>query len=216
MEPGEAPTAASAKRAAMFDGLADDEDEDDSDDDDKEEVGEMVLVASTTTQKTIHQTVDKELAKFDNVQALPLYNPDGSYVNPLTWWKWKKHAASFELLASLAYVYLAFPATSALSERIWSRAVRILTCKCFKLKPEVTQSMMLLKENAHMVRKHYSEIAPAYRNKDLTHLVSIELEFLPEISDVIGEEDDGNLVGEGEMDVGQHDGGFSSSRRCAG
>lgn len=215
LEPGEAPTtAASEKRAAMFDGLADDEDGDNSDDDDEEETGEIVLVAATTTKKTIHQTVDKELAKYDKVQALPLYNPDGSYVNPLDWWK--KHAASFELLAALAFVYLAIPATSAPSERIWSRAAIILTCKRSKLKPEVAQSMMLLKENAHLVRIHYSQIAPAYRNKDLQHLVSIELDFLPEISDVIGEEDDDNLY-QGEMDVGQHDGdtfSLSNTRRA--
>lgn len=76
--------------------------------------------------------------------------------------------------------------------------------------------MMLLKENAHLVRIHYSQIAPAYRNKDLQHLVSIELDFLPEISDVIGEEDDDNLY-QGEMDVGQHDGdtfSLSNTRRA--
>jgi hypothetical protein len=175
----------------MFDGLADD-DGDDDDDDDDEDIEEMVVVATTATQKTIYQTVDEELARFDQVKALPLYNHDGSYVSPLDWWK--KHAASFELLASLAYVYLAIPATSAPSERIWSRAARILTCKRSKLKPEVTQSMMLLKENAHLVRKHYSQIAPAYRNNDLNHLVPIELEFLPEISDIIGDEDDNTIV----------------------
>ena len=74
-----------------------------------------------------------------------------------------------------------------------------MTCKRSLLKPEVAQSMMFLQENANLVRKHYAEIAPAYRNKDLKHLVPFELKFLPEISDLINDEG-------GEMDVGQHDG----------
>ena len=200
LEPGEAPTtAASEKRAAMYDGLAEDDDDSEDEDDD-----EGAVVSTTTTQNSIHQTVDEELAKFDKVPALPLYNPDGSHVNPLDWWK--KNAGRFELLAPLAVVYLAIPATSAPSERIWSRAARILTCKRSLLKPEVTQSMMFLKENAHLVCKYYAEIAPAYRSTDLKHLVPLEIEFLPAFLDIV----DGN--GGERMDVGQHDGdSFSSS-----
>jgi hypothetical protein len=82
--------------------------------------------------------------------------------------------------------------------------MRILTCKCSHLKPEVTQSMMFLKENSHLVCKYYAEIAPAYHNKDLKHLVPFELKFLRKISDII------NVKG-GEMDVGQHDGDSFSS-----
>ena len=198
LEPGEAPTtAASAKRAMMYDGL-DDDDGDDEDDSDDDGEGRVVTTTTTTTTKnSIHQAVDEELAKYSKVPALPLYNPDGSHVNPLDWWK--KNAGRFELLAQLAVVYLAIPATSAPSERIWSRAARILTCKRAHLKPEITQSMMFVKENAHLVRKYYTEIAPAYRSRELKHLVPFELEFLPEILDI----DDGK---EGKMDVGQHDG----------
>ena len=46
---------------------------------------------------------------------------------PLSWWKSSAHR--FKNLERLAAKYLAIPATSAPSERIWSRAARVLTVK---------------------------------------------------------------------------------------
>ena len=87
MEPGEAPTtAASVKRAAMYDGLADDEEEDDNEDD--EEAGEKVVATATTTVNLIHQTVDEELAKFDKVLALPIHWTGGrKMLEDLSCWR---------------------------------------------------------------------------------------------------------------------------------
>jgi hypothetical protein len=46
---------------------------------------------------------------------------------PLSWWKSSAHR--FKNLERLAVKFLAIPATSAPSERIWSRAARVLTVK---------------------------------------------------------------------------------------
>ena len=51
--------------------------------------------------------------------SIALHNIDSSFNNVLAWWK--RNATKFPLLATLAHEYLAIPATSAPSERIWSR-----------------------------------------------------------------------------------------------
>ena len=175
-------TPASAKTAIMFDGLIDMDDEEEEDDD--EEEGE-----------SFREMANEELDRFDKIQILPLVNPDGSYVNPLPWWR--ENTSRFPLLSELAHVYLAIPATSAPSERVWSRASRILTCKRSVMKPEVAQGMMFLMENSQVLHKHYQDIARKYRKKELHHLISMESQFLPRVDETDG--------GVGIFDVGQQD-----------
>ena len=179
-------TPASAKTAIMFDGLIDLE-EDEEDDDD--EGGE------NNFEKNLRDMANEELDRFDKIQTLPLLNRDGSYVNPLPWWR--ENASRFPLLSELAHVYLAIPATSAPSERVWSRASRILTCKRSVMKPEVAQGMMFVMENSQVLQKHYKDIARKYRNKELHHLISAESQFLPKINDTDG--------GVGIFDVGKQE-----------
>ncbi len=57
------------------------------------------------------------------------------YNRPLSWWKSSAHR--FKNFESLAVKYLAIPATSAPSERIWSRAARVLTVKRNRMSEEV-------------------------------------------------------------------------------
>ena len=71
-------TSASAKSAIMFDGLIDME-EDEEDDDD--EGGENNI------EKNLCDMANEELDRFDKIQIVPLVNRDGSYVNPLPWWR---------------------------------------------------------------------------------------------------------------------------------
>jgi hypothetical protein len=71
------------------------------------------------------------MAKFNsfkqNSVSIPLYKTDGYFGDPLEWWK--RNQLKYPYLARLARLYLAVPAMSAPSERIWSRASRILTLK---------------------------------------------------------------------------------------
>jgi hypothetical protein len=60
-----------------------------------------------------------------------------AYNCPLSWWKSSAHR--FKNFKSLA--------TSAPSERIWSRAARVLTVKRNRMSEEVTSAMMYCREN---------------------------------------------------------------------
>ena len=75
-----------------------------------------------------------------------------AYNCPLSWWKLSHH--KFKNLESLAVKYLAIPATSAPSERIWSRAERVLTVKRNRMSEEVTSAMMYCRENRELLHKY--------------------------------------------------------------
>ena len=75
---------------------------------------------------------------------------------PALWWEENK--AMYPVLFQLSLKFLAIPATSAPSERIWSISVRYLTKLGSQLKPEIVASMIFLKENGSILKKHYSEL----------------------------------------------------------
>jgi hypothetical protein len=79
------------------------------------------------------------------------------YNCPLDWWKTSAHR--FKNFERLAVKYLAIPSTSALSERIWSQAARVLTAKRNRLSEEVSSAKMYCKENRELLHKYYAEIA---------------------------------------------------------
>jgi hypothetical protein len=86
-----------------------------------------------------------------NGVSIPLYKADGSFGNPLEWWK--RNQLKNPYLATLACLYPAVLAMSAPSERIWSRASRILTLERANLKPKGTQRIMFIKENLGILHK---------------------------------------------------------------
>jgi hypothetical protein len=66
-------------------------------------------------------------------------------VNPLMWWK--HNAVHFPHLAQLARKYLCVPATSAASERLFSKAGRVITRTRAALHPSTASALVFLKEN---------------------------------------------------------------------
>ena len=62
----------------------------------------------------------------------PLQDEDDLFNDPLMWWK--ENTVKHDLVASLARLYLAVPATSAPSGRVWSRAARILSFRRARLR----------------------------------------------------------------------------------
>lgn len=129
--------------------------------------------------------------------ACPLESDDTDhgFNDPLKWWK--DNAFKYDLLSHLARLCLAIPATSAPSERIWSRAARILTLKRARLKEDaVVARMMFVRENIRFLRKHYVELAKAERDANLHDLIEYEMEYLPPLHG--NEKEDG-------IDVGQDD-----------
>jgi hypothetical protein len=91
------------------------------------------------------------------------------YNCPLDWWKTSAHR--FKNFERLAVKYLAIPATSAPSERIWSQAARVLTVKQNRMSQEVTSVIMYCKENRELLHKYYAEIAKERMHCDDYHLI---------------------------------------------
>ena len=123
---------------------------------------------------TIRQKCETELTAYLFGVCQDLMDKNGKYSNPLEWWE--KYESNYPILARLAVavVFLAIPATSAPSERIWSRAAGVLTTKRANLDPEVASGMMFVKENLEVLRKHYTTLT----EKDVNAL-SLELSGLP-------------------------------------
>ena len=69
--------------------------------------------------------------------------------SPFEWWLNKK--GKYPILARLARIYLAVPATSTPSERLFSDAGNLLTSKRTRINPELFKRMMFLKRNASKV-----------------------------------------------------------------
>jgi hypothetical protein len=173
------PTAASHRMARMFHGLntmSTEQHEDEDEDDDM--LGNICYA---------------EFQRYKNV-SIALHNIDGSFNDPLAWWK--KNATKFPLLATLAREYLAIPATSAPSERIWSRASRVLSLKRASLKAEVAQRIMFVNENLSILHKHYQTLAMKEKGDDRQFMVEYEMNYLPPLES----DKDGHKI-----DVGQSD-----------
>ena len=129
---------------------------------------------------SIENTCENELKAFmsDSV-AIPLTvdDDDSVYTNPLEWWKMNEK--TYPHIACLARSYLAIPATSAPSERIFSRAGRLLTVKRASMSSDIAQRMMIISENASVLQKHYDAIVRPEKKNDELHLIKKEKMMLP-------------------------------------
>ncbi|CAG8857070.1 37398_t:CDS:1, partial [Gigaspora margarita] len=61
---------------------------------------------------------------------------------------WNEHKSLFPFLSQLARKYLAFPAISVPSERIFSNTSNTLTNKRNQLDPDTVHDILFLKENS--------------------------------------------------------------------
>lgn len=72
---------------------------------------------------------------------------------PFNWWLSKKD--KYPILAKIARIYLAIPAASTSSERLFSDAGNLLSAKRSKMNSELFQRIMFLKRNATKVKNIY-------------------------------------------------------------
>jgi hypothetical protein len=72
---------------------------------------------------------------------------------PFNWWLNKKD--KYPILAKMARIHLAIPATSTPSERLFSDAGNLLTAKRSRMNSELFQRIMFLKRNAIKVNNIY-------------------------------------------------------------
>ena len=88
---------------------------------------------------------EDELKRYREEGNLTVFVNDNEYNNPLIWWKTKQ--LKFPTVAKLAKKYLSIPATSASSERIFSKARRIITGDRNRLAPEVAGTLFYINDN---------------------------------------------------------------------
>ncbi len=128
-----------------------------------------------------------------NSVSIPLYKADSSFGDQLVWWK--RNQLKYPYLVRLARLYLAVSATSPPSERIWSRASRVLTLKRANLEPRVAQRIMFIKENLGILHKYYASLAKGNKTDNQQYLIEMEMKYLP----LLGVGDGGDI------DVGKND-----------
>ena len=88
--------------------------------------------------------------------ACPLYDENDSFNDPLKWWK--ANCIKYPYVANVARKYLAIPATSAPSERVWSRSARILSLRRASLCDDLVGRMMYVKKNLVFLHQHYCQL----------------------------------------------------------
>ena len=86
--------------------------------------------------------------QLDEYLGLPLQN---RLANPLRWWK--DHAERFPYLAKLARKYLATPASSVYSERLFSEYGNIFEEKRARLLPKTGEKLLFLHHNIKRLEK---------------------------------------------------------------
>ena len=143
---------------------------------------------NASTEESIRIRCVAQLSAYELSSRMLMKDEKGKYNDPLQQF-WKPNASQYPELAVLAKEYLPSQATSAPSERIWSRAGRVIAAKRSCIDPEVTTSTIFVQENSRLIRKHWNELMPG---KDLE-----ESYLLPPFKD---EDENGDPI-----DVGQND-----------
>ena len=135
--------------------------------------------AAELEEEDIKIDCKRELDRYLNApgQALKIKTDKGEeFSDPLD--MWKVHAASYPVLAKLARAFLSIPATLAPSERVWSQSANVVSAKRAHLGEKLTGDIIFVKENKHILRKHYKLLAKDDKNALPLDLIGIP----PEIS----------------------------------
>jgi len=103
------------------------------------------------TEADEHERAQAELTMYKAEPILALTKDDGSYNNPLEWWKY--NAKRFPLLSELASRYLCIPATSAPSERVFSSAGLTIAQDRSRLDPALANELVFLHESGPALKR---------------------------------------------------------------
>lgn len=128
--------------------------------------GEMERVMETPfdqgveDEAAIRASCEKEIKLYINTPGIPLRTSDGKFSDPLQWWEDMSDRKKFPILSQLASQFLAIPATSAPSERNFSRSALVLTAKRSRLASPIVSAIVLMSENEDAVRKHIEKMYP--------------------------------------------------------
>ena len=134
----------------MFGDMENDEDEEEDEGNNRENT------VKNETKDMIRVNCKGELELYLLAEGIKIKNDKGDYNNPLEWWK--THKDDYPILVELAMEFLSIPATSAASERVWSRAAQVLSTKRARLSEKVASNVLFVKENLEVLRKHYATL----------------------------------------------------------
>jgi hypothetical protein len=116
----------------------------------RDECSNLLYVPSLIKSLDKEETVQNEMDEYLDLA------PIGLKSNPLAWWE--LHSSKFPILSELSRVYLAIPATSTPSERLFSEAGNLMTTKRTRILPELFKRMIFLKKNIN----RFESIHPSY------------------------------------------------------
>ncbi len=107
---------------------------------------EIEPVSSNSLLARIFQNNSIRIDEIASYLALPKVHPDEC---PLMWWKTNR--TRFSILSKVARKYLAIPATSTPSERLFSEAGNIMTIKRTQLSSNTLENLVFCKKNWRLV-----------------------------------------------------------------
>ena len=116
-----------------------------AEEDEEVEIDERASSVSSTSDNTLRSEISSYLLEKD----LDVKANDGSNNNPLDWWKVKNQ--QYPQLAKLAKKFLCIPASSAPSERLFSKAGITISNRRNRLHPGTAESLLFLSENFTIV-----------------------------------------------------------------
>ena len=114
-----------------------------------------VLINNEVQNTTVEEKCIQELKRYK------LYNPPSTKLDLWKWWM--DHETEFPSLAILAKKYLSIQATSAASERIFSKAGNIISQKRTKLSPSIAGQLLYVSSNYKWFLENFD---PSFEKED--------------------------------------------------
>lgn len=106
--------------------------------------GDAETMAALFNSSSVEETCQNEFNGYVAAASLTIQNKEG-HNSVLDWWK--NNENNFPILARSATIYRPIQATSAPSERIFSRASRIISNLRTGLSPEMAGKLLLVSSN---------------------------------------------------------------------
>jgi len=129
----------------------------DANDDPDNLIGDAV---ENWNRETVGGMIRTEIDLYKSAKALKLTDPEtGKFSNPLDWWR--VHQSDFPYLAKLSIRYLAIPATSAPSERVFSTAGLTISKERARLESSRANELVFLHDSGPALEKYNSIIDQA-------------------------------------------------------
>ena len=124
---------------------------------------ESAAEAEEPTQQDCEDMAEREITLYEKVEVMKHLDAAGEKNDPLLWWKGNQ--LLFPTLPKLARIYLSIPATSAPTERIFSKAGLFITNRRGRLAPKLAGMLITLKSMLDWLDERAKEKAEKERKE---------------------------------------------------